>query len=520
MGLFDVFKKKNDPRQKEEKAKTLENVGLAGAATEVIQRYGSANKEHLVAYSGLDNEAGKILKKSLKGISGERVNPDYEYQNLRQQAGFSAEVKETARENTEHIINRDNTRITRTDDIGRVNDPLYDHVEIDKNGNIITDSGSQMKFVGSNPKEALNKLASKKFEKYLEADAKIKVPSDYYDGIKTEVQAKIDDLQKQVKTLRANGNEEVARQKQIELDKYKKIDKNLQKSRVSNKEAMEARKVPVLSTAKDIAKVSHRAGVEAAKTGTMIAGGMSLVRNIVSVAKGEKEPEEAALSVMKDTGTGAAVSYATAFSGSVIKGGMQNAKGEMIRGLAKTNIAATIVTATLETGKTLGRYFKGEIDGVECLTEMGEKGTGMLSSAMFTVIGQAVIPIPIVGGMIGSMLGYALSSACYGQLVGALQEAKLARKERIRIENECEEAIAMIRQYRAEMEKLVSTYLISHIETFHAAFDGIKDALKIGDIDGFIANTNTITKKLGKKPQFETFNGFDTLMASSVPLKL
>jgi hypothetical protein len=513
-------KKKEGTQEQEEKAKTLVNAGIAGATAENVQRYGSAVKEHLVAFDGVDNETGKKLTKSLKSISKQKANPDYEYQNLKQQAGFSAEVKETARENAERIINKSKTRITRTDDIGRVNDPLYDHVEIDSSGNVIAGSGSQMKFVGSNPKEALNKLASKKFEKYLDADAKINVPSDYYDGIKAEAQAKINGLQQQIKALKTQGNEEIVRQRQIELEKYKKIDKNLQKSKVSNPEGMEARTAPEISTAKDIAKVSHEAGLEQAKWGAGIGGCMSLVRNMVAVVKGEEEPEQAALAVIKDTGTGAVVSYTTAFAGSVIKGGMQNAKNGTIRVLAKTNLPATMVTTVVETGKTLGKYIKGDIDGVECITELGEKGTGMISSAMFATIGQVVIPIPVVGGMIGGMVGYALSSACYGELVNALQEAKLAREERIRIEQECAEAIAMIREYRAQMEQLVSEYLISHIVTFHAAFDGIKDALKLGDIDGFIANTNTITKKLGKTPQFETFSEFDALMESNKSLVL
>jgi len=179
-----------------------------------------------------------------------------------------------------------------------------------------------------------------------------------------------------------------------------------------------------------------------------------------------------------------------------------------------------MVTVALETGKTLGKYFKGEIDGVECLSEMGEKGTGMLSSAMFAVIGQAVIPIPVIGGMIGSMMGYVLSSACYGELVSVLKEAKLAREERIRIERECEEAIKAVRQYRLEMERLVSQYLIGHIETFHAAFDGIKNALKTGDIDGFIAGANIITMKLGGKPQFRNISEFENFMESLEVLSL
>lgn len=79
------------------------------------------------------------------------------------------------------------------------------------------------------------------------------------------------------------------------------------------------------------------------------------------------------------------------------------------------------------------RYFNGEIDGVECLETLGEQGTGMIASSMFAVIGQTVIPIPVVGGLIGGMVGYALSSATYGVLVGSLKEAKLAREERIEL---------------------------------------------------------------------------------------
>jgi len=504
MGTADSVEKKDETqKKKEEKAKTLENAGLARASTEVVQRYGDANSQHFGAHE------------ALKNISERKVNPDYEYQNLKQQAGYSAEIKETARENADRIIAGDETRVVRTDDIGRVNDPLYDHVEIDSKGNIIDGSGSQMKFVGKTPEAALDKLASKKFEKYLDADAEIKVPSDHYDGIKAETKAKIESLEEQVKHAKAQGNDDLAKQRQAELEKYKKIDKNLRKSKVSNEDAMEARKSPTMSTAGDIVKVSHEAGLEQAKMGAAIGGGLSIVKNLVAVAKGDKDAETAVVDVAKDTASAAGKSYVIAAGGSALKGAMQNSGEKVIQGLAKTNLPGTIVAVTLETGKTLGKFFKGEIDGVECLTELGEKGTGMVSSALFATIGQIVIPIPVVGGLIGGMLGYALSSACYGHLVQALQEAKLAKEERIRIEQECEEAIRMIRAYRAEMEAAISEYLADHKATFDAAFDEIKTALNLGDIDGFIAGANKITKKLGGKPQFENFSEFDKFMKGS-----
>jgi hypothetical protein len=66
--------------------------------------------------------------------------------------------------------------------------------------------------------------------------------------------------------------------------------------------------------------------------------------NLVAAAKGEKEPDEAVLSVIADTGTGAAVSYTTAFAGSAIKGAMQNTGSSTARALSKTNLPAAIVT--------------------------------------------------------------------------------------------------------------------------------------------------------------------------------
>ena len=78
--------------------------------------------------SFFDNEINKKLKKSLDSISKEKINPDYEFQNTQQQAGFAAEVKDTARTNAENIIASKKERKVRTDDIDRVNDELYDHM--------------------------------------------------------------------------------------------------------------------------------------------------------------------------------------------------------------------------------------------------------------------------------------------------------------------------------------------------------------------------------------------------------
>ena len=123
---------KKNIKNEDKKDNSFDNIVLGNMSAEVVDRYGSAIKEHFVAYSGVDNEAGIELTKGLKEISQYKVNPENKYSNLKQQAGFSAEVKHVARKNAENIINKTGERVVRTDDIGRVNDQLYDHVTYDK----------------------------------------------------------------------------------------------------------------------------------------------------------------------------------------------------------------------------------------------------------------------------------------------------------------------------------------------------------------------------------------------------
>jgi hypothetical protein len=444
---------------------------------------------------------------------------------------------------------------------------VHDHVET-INGRIILDSGSQMKFL-NNPKKLLDNIAcgegggKNDLSRYL--GSKLDLPSDqvneYQKWCENEAKRlrekaahlpktakpdeaarllarakKLEDtksidlfqycdneakkLREQAERLQREGKIDLAVKKRQQAKNYETLKKNIRDSKISTKEAEFYRLHPKLATAKDIAKLSHRAGTEQAKWGAILGGSISIIRNLVAVTKGDKEADEAVVSVINDTGSAAANSYVIAATGAVLKGTMQNAQSAVVRGLSKTNLPAAIVTTTIEAGKTLGKFIKGDIDGVECLTELGEKGTGMLASAMFNAIGQIAIPIPVVGAAIGGMIGYALSSACYGQLVAALQGAKLAREERLRIEAECEEAVKMIREYRLEMEAVISQYLSDHMSVFQESFDGIKTALELDDIDGFIAGANSITVKLDGKPQFNNYSEFSQIMENKETLIL
>ena len=126
----------------------------------------------------------------------------------------------------------------------------------------------------------------------------------------------------------------------------------------------------------------------------------------------------------------------------------------------------------------------------------------------------------IVGGLIGGMVGYALSSATYGVLLQSLKEEKLAHEQRTQIEKICDDHIKMIREYRAEMESIINKYLIDSMDIFRESFTGIKDALAIGDVDWFIESTNTITESFGVKTSFSNMEEFNTKMIAGGTFRL
>ena len=103
----------------------------------------------------------------LKEIGKWKINPKYYYQNVRQQSGYAAEVISTAKENIKNILKKNGITTVRADDMPKLfgkNNQFVDKVRI-KDGKII--ERIQTKFIGKNPKECLNKLASKKCEKYI-----------------------------------------------------------------------------------------------------------------------------------------------------------------------------------------------------------------------------------------------------------------------------------------------------------------------------------------------------------------
>lgn len=516
--------------------KQIKRKILEGASADVIRRYGSAVKEHVSSYVGKDQ--GKELTRGLKEISESKVNKDNKYQNIKQQAGFSAETKSVAKSNAEKAINDDNTRIIRTDDmtesydksrgvsVGKVNDELFDLAELDSEGIYIDGSATQVKFVGGDAKSCASKLLSSKFDKYRNNDVEIEIPKDFYDDVIKDYNERIEELKKQVESAESRGDKALAAKHQESIQEIEKTRDNLKQSNVTNDEAIFARLHPELSVVKDIVSVAHHAGMEQAKTGAIISGSISMIKNIVACANGEKDVKSASIDFAKDTGKGAAYSYATAFSGSVVKGIMQNSGSEYVRTLSGTQFPSTLVSTTINVGKTMSKYIHGEIDGADCIELLGKNGVAQIGSAFYSTIAVAAVAgagstaLTVVAGIAGSTFGYSAAVAVYDELATSLKEYNLSVENRKVIEAECEEAIALILQYRAEMSRAVEQYMTEYLDMFSNAFTEMDNAILNNDSNGFIKGNAQIQRLLGHEVQFNSQDEFDSLMMSDDSFKL
>jgi len=396
-------------------------------------------------YNGTKLEDGSTTL-GLKEIHAFKKNPDYYKQNINQQAGFSAEVVSTAKENL--IAQKEGTGITtfRADDrpdLYKKNDPYVDKIRVNEAGETI--ERVQVKFVGKDANECLNKLASKKYDKYFNDGQvdKMEVPKDFYNGIKELIPKRIEALEKQLEHVKENGDIETAQKIEAKIDRMNKIDQMVEQSTVTKAEAIEATKHPRRYISKLFAEDSfgklHEAGMESAATAATLTAAISTVDNVTKVFDGEITVQEAFFDVAKDTGTAGGLAYGTAFISTAISETMSASSHELIQSLGNAGVPAAIISFGVQSFDSVVDYANGTIDASELVYDLGENaamvGGGMAGSALAGAALGSVVPgagtaLGFGVGLAGSMVGCAVTSEAYASAVefGADNADALAKK--------------------------------------------------------------------------------------------
>ena len=141
-----------DKEKDSKERKIINSVTIAATERDLVQTHGEGSSQIIQAYKGIRVDGQGTTEvfhgRSLKGISKYKTNPQYKKQNIQQQAGFSAELIDEARQNQQAILAGDATRTRTTDGLGQTNDPQNDLVKVHPDGSVISGSGTQLKFYG------------------------------------------------------------------------------------------------------------------------------------------------------------------------------------------------------------------------------------------------------------------------------------------------------------------------------------------------------------------------------------
>ncbi|OOQ19967.1 hypothetical protein [Helicobacter pylori] len=512
-------------REKKQKYNNITDATIMGSTGEESALHASANREHFSAFDRLEE------------ISKRKVNPNYIKQNINQQAGYSAEIKEQTRVNEHNILAGKRERIVQYDDLSseqkaqiknlypnyatpKKNHELVDYVGVDEKGNVIPGTLTQSKFVGRNGEECFKKLLSKDYKKYFENGAKMKIARNHYGDFQRAVNTRIKSLESQIAKQKGLGDFQKATILEKELQKCKTIKAHTRPASATKAEAIEARLNPNLSTAKDVTRVSHQAGMNAAQTGALISGSVSLVKNVYECFVNGKDPKKAIKHTAIATLKGGALSYGSAFASSSLGDLMQSSANKVIQSLGKGSLPAMFVCACVTNATILGRYFSGKIDKTELLKQLGKANATLVSSGAMAVAGQALIPIPVVGALVGGFVGAILSETCFNAFLKDREEAKLAHQRRIEIEKECREFIKLLEIYQNQFKEVFERYFHETTKFFNQNFDELERVLYAGDADLAIGVNNKIQERLGQKPLFNNTQEFWELITSNKDIRM
>lgn len=553
--------------QSREENKVLATLGyVSHGALETVERFGRANEEYLKGYRGVDQQTGRRFSKGLKDIAKHKVNPQYADQNIKQQAGFSAEVLVTADENAEAVINGGAPGAWRADDLPEIygkNHTVVDRVRIDG-------SEVQTKFV-KNPKGLLCDVAREPGHRYQEVI--IEVPSEQFHGnpelvkqyeakaakarseaerlrqlgtdegnrdaklqenLAKKLQKQADshkplaercrleaeELRRQADAIEKNGNLDLAQEKREQAQRLEeRSNGKIADAGITTEEAIEARKHAKWTTFKRLSYTSHRAGMEGAKFGSLIGGSISVLTNGWQVFKGNKEWDAALRDTALTTGKAAVAGYATGYVGSFGQGLMAQSSKEWIRGLSKANPIPAAINLAVQCSGSVKRLVRGEIDEAQFLEEIGQVGSTALMSSMMAVVGQVAIPIPVVGGLIGGFIGSTLSGLFYQHALDAVREKNMAKKRLEYVQALADQAKVEMARQRYALQQFIDTVFVPIRQEGDALLQMMANTESLCP-DEFARKVNQYADLFGKRLQFVSQDEFDDFMKTEELLRI
>lgn len=330
----------------------------------------------------------------------------------------------------------------------------------------------QMKFVQGGGSFSLNAVAAhlEKYPDYLEQGHKYIIPKDFYEKVRSLL-----DLDEAQAAKLSNSGDGLTRRDWLKVrDFFEKHDITIDDIEPSQLDYDEVQQVTIVKTmadeetsirkederlrkeAYDESKPTLGQAAQATAVSAAIEGGMSFAMAVAEKIREGKDlrdftPEDWE-DIAKASGTGA------------LEGGIRGASIYALTNFTATPgaVASSLCTASFGVAEQAHKFRNEEIDEIELIRASEIVCLDAAVSALSSAIGQAIIPIPVLGAVIGNTVGTVIYQAAkdnlsdYEQRVLAEYDEQQKRLDE-ELNAEYEQLLVQIRTDMAEYISLLET---------------------------------------------------------------
>lgn len=403
--------------------------------------------------------------------------------------GFIAEVAECGLENAQSLIHGDKPVMEWVNDNGPA-DLLRNGVEI------------QVKFVNAGGKFSLNAVAAhlEKYPDFLDKGGVYQIPKDYLDAVRTLYEMPREEA---AKLVSSTGGPSYSNWKSIheffdssgfsidDLEASKFEYSEVQKNAIADKMAEE--KTRLTDESEQIKKDIHeehrpapQEGAKAVAAGAVLEAGtafaLSVKRHLGNGKRIGDLTQDDWEEIAKDSGMG------------LVKGGVRGGAVYWLNNYTATpsSVASALVTASFGVADCAYRFRSGELTEIEFIESSEIACLDASVSASSSFVGQAIIPVPILGALVGNAVGttaYELGKDFYSKREAELLANYAQELKALDTELEGEYA-ACINRLRENMGEYISLLEKAFSPNAAMAFSGsVELAAGLNVPDGEILHT-------------------------------
>lgn len=227
-----------------------------------------------------------------------------------------------------------------------------------------------------------------------------------------------------------------------------------------------------------------------------VKGLMELIRFAMERKLTKDHVQNFAVTVAKSGGN----AYVKGVGINMLSSALKVSSNSILRRLGHSNLPALLIFNAEIIIKDFNDFYSGRITSDEFITRLTRTGSDMSISGTCIAAGQVAIPVPVVGGIVGGLVGYTLNQVYFSSLIQLLKEKVASDIDLKEVQSIRLKKIMQLQQQCNAFEERFTLYHKKCCQYFGESMQMINDGLLNQDADLAIEGCNRITEALGGKP--------------------